>query len=265
MDINGSTVVVSGASSGIGRATADAIADAGAHPILLARTESDLEAAVAEIKSRGRTASMYPVDLSEAEEVNAVADSIRDDIGVPDAIVNNAGVGRWRAIDETDPEDAELMITVPYLAAFYLTRAFVEDMLARDRGHVVNVTSGAAYFPPPGATAYNVARGAMRTFSTSLRGDFQGTNLGVSLVAAAKVDTDYFVNNPGTEERIPKIAKLFRTLTPERVADSILDAIEAERKRAIVPVEMRVAVFFRRLFPGLLQYATNKTGWRRDR
>jgi short-subunit dehydrogenase len=264
MEITETTAVVSGASSGIGRATAEALAAYGSHPVLLARTESDLEDVADRIHSRGGEATVFPVDLSDADAVAAVADDIRAAVGVPDIIVNNAGVGEWRAIDETTPEQAELSMDVPYLAAFYLTRAFVEGMLDRDRGHVVNLTSAAAYVPPPGATAYNASRWAMRGFSRSLRGDFRGTNLGVTLLAAAKVDTPYFENNPGSEKRIPHIAKLFRTLSPEQVAGAVVEAIKDERKRLLLPAEFRAALFLNRLFPGLMQWLTNATGWKRE-
>ena len=264
MEIRDATAVVSGASSGIGRATAAAIAAYGGHPVLLARTESALDDAVEVIRDRGGEATAFPVDLSDPDAVTDVATDIRAEVGVPDIVVNNAGVGEWRAIDETTPEQARAAISVPYLAAFYLTRAFVDEMLARDRGHVVNLTSAAAYVPPPGATAYNASRWAMRGFSESLRGDFRNTNLGVTLLAAAKVDTPYFEHNPDSEERIPGIARLFRTLSPQQVASKIVEAIRDERKRVIVPPEFRAALVCHRLFPGLMQWLTNATGWRRS-
>ena len=264
MEIRDATAVVSGASSGIGRATAAAIAAYGGHPVLLARTESALDDAVEVIRDRGGEATAFPVDLSDPDAVTDVAEEIRAEVGVPDIVVNNAGVGEWRAIDETTPEQARAAISVPYLAAFYLTRAFVDEMLARDRGHVVNLTSAAAYVPPPGATAYNASRWAMRGFSESLRGDFRNTNLGVTLLAAAKVDTPYFEHNPDSEERIPGIARLFRTLSPQQVASKIVEAIRDERKRVIVPPEFRAALVCHRLFPGLMQWLTNATGWRRN-
>jgi short-subunit dehydrogenase len=264
MEVNDATAVVSGASSGIGRATAEAVAAYGGHPVLLARTESNLEAVVDVIHSRGGEATAFPVDLSDSDAVETVAEEIRADVGVPDIIVNNAGVGEWRAIDETTPAQAELSMDVPYFAAFYLTRAFVDEMLDRDRGHVVNLTSAAAYVPPPGATAYNASRWAMRGFSRSLRGDFRGTNLGVTLLAAAKVDTPYFENNPGSEERIPHIAKLFRTLSPQQVAEAVVEAVKDERKRVLLPTEFRAVLGVNRLFPGLMQWLTNATGWKRN-
>jgi short-subunit dehydrogenase len=264
MEIRDATAVVSGASSGIGRATAEAIAAYGGHPVLLARTESALDDAVEVIRDRGGEATAVPVDLSNPDAVAEAAADIRAEVGVPDIVVNNAGVGEWRAIDETTPEQARAAISVPYLAAFYLTRAFVDEMLARDRGHVVNLTSAAAYVPPPGATAYNASRWAMRGFSESLRGDFRNTNLGVTLLAAAKVDTPYFEHNPGSEARIPGIARLFRTLSPQQVASKIVEAIRAERERVIVPPEFRAALVCHRLFPGLMQWLTNATGWTRS-
>ena len=262
MEVNGTTAVVSGASSGIGRATAEALAAYGSHPVLLARTETDLRAVADVIRSRGGEATLFPVDLSNADAVAAVADDVRDEVGVPDIIVNDAGAGEWPATDETTsrhpPTDA------PYLAALYLTRAFVEEMLDRDRGHVVNLTSAAAYLPPPGAAAYNASRWAMRGFSRSLRGDLRGTNLGVTLFAAATADTPYSEDDPDGERRIPAVTRLFRTLSPEQVAGAVVEAIRDERERVLLPAEFRVALLVDRLLPGLLQWLTDVTGWTRE-
>lgn len=262
--LDGKTVVISGASSGIGRATAEAVSDAGGKAVLLARSKSDLESAVSAIRERGGEATAFPVDLSDSSAVGAVADSIIETVGVPDVVVNNAGVGKWRAVDETTVEEAERCIEVPYLAAFYLTKALIDDMLSQDSGRIVNVTSASAYIPQPGATAYNASRWAMRGFTKSLRADLRETGIGVTLVAPGKVDTPYFENNPGSKDRVPKLAESFRTLTPEEVATAIVGGVESGRRNVIVPLELRVALWVYRLFPRPIQWAANATGWSRN-
>ncbi|HKJ61828.1 MAG TPA: SDR family oxidoreductase, partial [Hyphomicrobiales bacterium] len=119
------SVLVTGGSSGMGRATAEHYARLGAHVIMLARSTDKLEQVAHGIVQNGGQASYYAVDLSDAEAVAATAERIESDLGTPDIIINNAGAGRWLPLVETPPEDARQMIELPYLAAFYVTRMFL--------------------------------------------------------------------------------------------------------------------------------------------
>lgn len=265
MRLRDSLVLVTGASSGVGEATARAMADRGAHALLLARSAERLDAVVADIEASGGRADAYPVDLADPDAVDAVAADVRRDVGVPDVVVNNAGSGRFLAIEETSAEDVEAMTAVPYFAAFNLTRAFAPDFLDRRSGHVVNVTSAAAYAPWPGSSAYAVARWAMRGFTRALHADFAEANVGVSLVAATTVDSPYFERNPGSRERLPAIARLFPTIAPADVADAIVDAVEHERRTVLVPWQFKWVVRLHRLFPRLVERVVVETGWRRSK
>src|SRR6185295_2633762 len=118
-------ILVTGASSGIGAATARAVARKGATAVLLARTQAKLEAVTAEITAEGGRARAYAVDCADRKAVAAVAPRIEADIGIPDAIVNNAGAGRHLFFEETDPRELEEMMAVPFFAAAYVTRAFL--------------------------------------------------------------------------------------------------------------------------------------------
>ena len=129
MKLDGAVAVVTGASSGIGEATARMFAARDAEVILLARNKSRLDAITAEIKSGGKKASSYILDLSDPKATSAVARSIVQDHGTPDILVNNAGAGHWLSITDTSVEEAAQMIAVPYLAAFNLTREFLEAMM----------------------------------------------------------------------------------------------------------------------------------------
>ena len=145
MLIRGCAAVVTGASSGIGAATAVALACRGARAVvLLARTASALEEVAAEVRACGATSLPRAVDLADAAAVAEVAAAIQHEIGAPDLIVNGAGAGRFLFVEETSAADAAAMMAVPYLAAFHVTRAFLPAMLARQSGHIVNVTSPAA-------------------------------------------------------------------------------------------------------------------------
>lgn len=264
MHINNRVVLITGASSGIGAATARAMARRGGCVLLLARNRSGLEQVASEIRAFGGTARTYPVDLSDANAVEQVASTIAGDTGSPDIVVNNAGAGRWLFLEETSPADAVQMMAVPYFAAFYVTRAVLPSMLRRGRGHIVNITSVAAYFAWPGATAYTAARWAMRGFTEALRADLRGTGVSVTLVAAGEVSSPYFEHNPGARERLPKIARFYPTLSPEQVADAIVRSVERNKREVIIPWMHRLTVLQHKLFPWLVEWLLVSSGWKRE-
>ena len=263
MKLTDRVVLVTGASTGIGAATARAVAARGGRPVLVARSADKLDALAAEIARSGGRALALAADVGDLDAVSAMAERVRAEVGVPDVIVNNAGAGRFLFIDETDPRELAAMTAVPYHAAFYVTRAFIEEMIARRSGRIVNLTTPGAYFPWPGSAAYASARWAVRGFTEALRQDLHGTGVGVTLVVPGKVTSEYFAHNPGAEERIPKIARIMRTLTPEQTADAIVAGIEHQRAEVFVPVELRLLELQARLFPGITRWLVQRTGARR--
>jgi short-subunit dehydrogenase len=261
--IEGKLALVTGASSGIGAEIARALAGRGGRLVLVARGREGLERTAAEIVRAGGGARVMPADLADAAEVERLAAEVLAGTGPPDILVNNAGAGRWRAVDETGPGEARDAIALPYLAAYELTRALVPAMIARGSGHVLNMTSTAGYITIPGSTAYSVARWAMRAFSYQLEEDLRGTGVGVSLLAPSEVDSPYFDHNPGSRERIPKIARLIGTMTEPDVAVAAIRAIEDEKRELLVPWRARLLV---RVTPTpLMRLLVSRTGWKRGR
>jgi short-subunit dehydrogenase len=263
MDINGKLIVVTGASSGIGAEVSRLLAARGAHVLLLARTRDKLVTVAGKIQVGGGQASVYPVDLSNLEATADVASQISQTHGTPDVIINNAGAGRWLFTEDTAPQEAVEMMAVPYFAAFAMTRAFLPDMLKRDSGFIVNITSPAAFIAWPGATSYVVARAAMRSFSDALRADLGGTGIRVGLVVPGLVNSPYFEHNPGALGKVPRISRLFRTLTPQQAAQAILRCIQHDRRQVIVPLEMYLVAVLHRWFPRPVEWLVNITGARR--
>jgi len=160
--VTGTLALVTGASSGIGAATARELAREGARVLLLAPTREALDRVAREITDAEGSAKVQSVDLADAPAVQQAASAIQAESGTPDILVNGAGAGRPLFTEETSPAEAAQMIAVPYLGAFNLTRAFLPDMIRRRRGHIVNVSSVAAFFAVPGMTGYTAARWAMR-------------------------------------------------------------------------------------------------------
>lgn len=248
MLIENRTILISGASSGIGAAIAKAMARQGGHVLLLARKQDALEKVAAEIKADGGTASVYSVDLSDPKRVEETAMRIKQDVGTPDILINNAGAGRWLSLEKTSPTEVVEMMALPYFAAFYLTQQFLPLMRRRNSGYIVNITSVAAYFALPETTGYTVARWAMRGFTETLRTDLQGTNIRVLQFASSTVKTPYFENNQ-SQGRIPSSSPLIPILTPEHVAEAIAQGVKKDRLEIILPWGMEFFVAMHRFFP----------------
>lgn len=155
------------------------------------------------------------------------------------------------------------MMALPYFAAFWATSTLLPGMLKAGRGHIVNLISPAGWSAIPGAAGYSAARAAMRSFDQSLAVDLRGTGIGVTLCCPGKVSTPYFANNPGAEERIPRIAALARTVTPEEVGEAIVAAIRSNRRMLVMPFMMRVFWALFRSLPWAVEALVWGTGWKR--
>lgn len=263
MELKNKIMLITGASSGIGAATAKAAARAGMRVALVARNQANLEKVAAEIRQNGGQAFVCAVDVTDPQAVQKMAEKITAELGTPDVLFNNAGAGRWLFIDETSNDEAAQMIAAPYLSAFYVTRAFLPAMLERNNGTIVNMSSIAAFMAWPGATAYAAARWAMRGFNEGLHADLHGTKVRTMLTAFAKVKSDYWTNNPGSEENIPGAQILIPPLTPGQVADTILFGLRWNLRIAAAPFMLWVVLVFNHLFPQITRWVTYNTGARR--
>ena len=242
--VAGKLVLVTGASSGIGRATAELFAQRGARLLLLARTREKLAEVADAITERGGVAATYAVDLARPSDVEAVAATILAEHGAPDAIVNNAGAGVWKPFVETSPDEAQAMMALPYLAAFSVTRAFLPAMLKRGNGQVAFVTSPASFLAWPNASAYIAARFALRGLAEALRADLRATDIGVTLVTLGLVASSYWEHNPGSRDYMPRYASLLRELTVEQAAEPIVSAVSARKRHAVRPWIFRLLFAF---------------------
>ena len=263
MQLSGKTILITGASQGLGAAVARVMAARGAKVVLLARGEEKLAGVAAEIRAAGGTAAFHPVDLSDLPAVEQLTDAIKADGVIPDVIVNNAGIGRWLFIEETPLEEMAADMAVPYFAAFAVTKGFIAEMAARGSGNVCNINGPGAWFPWPGSIAYASARWALRGFSSALRVDLRGTGVSVTDVVMGKISSTYWDNNAGTESRIPPVSKIVPTLSPERAAEVVTRAVEGERRLATAPAVYSVFHHVGRFFPGLVHRSITVGGAKR--
>jgi short-subunit dehydrogenase len=244
-------VVITGASSGIGEATAKRYGAAGAHVLLLARNAERLYGVAHAIREAGGTATAFPIDLVGSEAVKELAARIEGEIGTPDLLINNAGAGRWLPLLETTPEDARAAIDVPYLAAFNLTRAFAPAMIARRSGGLVFITSPASYLAWPNASAYIAARRALAGFAEALQSELKPTGLFVTLVVLGNVTgTAYWEHNPGSRKNLLRPHPgLIPDLTADQAANVIFEGAEERKRFVVAPWQYRVLFLLNTLFP----------------
>jgi uncharacterized protein len=249
MRLADTTVLVTGGSSGIGAATAHAMARRGAQLILVARDPDRLRTVAEELRARGTVAHVYPTDLADPQAVQGLAERILIQHGPPDVLVNNAGAGRWLTVEETSAEELRRITDLPYMAAFNLTRGLLPAMRRRGTGHIVNVTSVASRLVWPGAAAYTAARWAMLAFSESLSAELSGTGLGVTVAVFGTVASPYWDHNPGSEARLPLADRSIPRLTPDAAAEALVQGVEAGAHEVIRPRRFRLLFLLKALAP----------------
>ncbi len=189
----GQIAVVTGASSGIGRAVAETLGGAGAHVVLAGRTGDAMKQSVAEIESRGGTAVAHVIDVRDTGRLRALVDDAASETGRLDIMVNNAGVSFPEPIVDADPEHWRTMLETNVLALLVGCQAAVRAMRARSSaGHIVNISSVAALQPAPGV--YGATKHAVNAISESLRRELLGDPIKVITVMPGAIATSFARN-----------------------------------------------------------------------
>lgn len=252
-------ILITGGSSGIGKATAAQLHKKGARIILQARGIDKLKSAATEISKNGDRITYYSTDLTNQEAVENSAKEIVEKEGLPDVIINSAGAGEWLSFKEANTAHFEETMNSPYLITALTCKVFYDKMQKRGTGHFIIVNSAGCYFSFPGATGYLPARWAMLGFAKSLQADLLSSNFNVSMVALGKVASPYFQNNPVSEERIPRISNiLIPTMTEKQAGSVILKSVLTKRSTAIRPRLLLFFVFLNRLFPRFFSFLMRK-------
>ena len=256
-------ILITGGSSGIGKAAAFELHKQGAKIILQARDIGKLKSVAKEIDASGDRVSYYSTDLSDQDSVESTAQRIIENEGIPDVIINSAGSGEWLSLKEADLSHYRATMDSPYLATALTCKVFYDRMQERGSGHFLIVNSAAAYFSFPGATGYTPARWALLGFSKSLQADLFYTNFKVSMIVLGKVDSPYFKNNPISQDRIPKISNWFTPTMSQKAAGRVIaKTVRSKKAMVIRPLVMSFFVFLNRLFPGILRWLMRITGYK---
>jgi clavulanate-9-aldehyde reducatase len=190
IDLTGRVIAITGASSGIGEATALACAEAGASVALAARRADRIEALAAKIEQAGGRALALPTDVGEEEQARAFVERAHAELGRLDALVNNAGVMLLGPIDGAPTEEWRRMIHVNLFGVLYCTHAALPLMRAQGSGDVVNVSSVAGRVARAGSGVYNLTKWGVNAFSEALRQECVGAGIRVTIVEPGAVATE---------------------------------------------------------------------------
>jgi len=216
--LTGRVAVVTGASRGIGLATARALGAAGARLTLIARDVESLSARAAEVGARA-----IPGDVGNAADIERIMSAFREGASAPDILVNNAGVFRPALVDATTPEALSAALEVNLVAPFRLMRAVLPAMRARGRGDIVNIGSIADHVIFPENAAYGASKHGLRALHDVMRTELRGTGVRLTLVSPGPVDTSLWDEiDPDTREGFTPRSRM---LSPEAVAAAVLYAV----------------------------------------
>lgn len=254
-------VVITGASAGVGRATAHEFARHGAKIGLLARGRDPLERAKRECEELGGKALVIPTDVSDAAAVEVAAERVERELGEIDVWVNDAMVSVFSPVKQMTAEEYKRVTEVTYLGFVYGTLAALKRMLPRDRGTIVQVGSALAYRSIPLQSAYCGAKHAMVGFTDSLRCELHhdGSNVRVTVVHMPALNTPQFrwvrSRLPRKPQPVPPIYQ------PEVAARAIYAAAHSNRREVFVGAPTVLAIEGQKFVPGLLDIYLGKTGY----
>jgi NAD(P)-dependent dehydrogenase (short-subunit alcohol dehydrogenase family) len=259
--VKGRVAAITGAGSGIGRATAELLARNGCHVAISDVNEQGLEQTAEKCRVHGARVHTARVDVANREAVHAWADEVARELGAVHLVINNAGVALGATIEDTRYEDFEWLMNINFWGVVHGTKAFLPYLKAAGEGHIVNVSSVFGLIAVPTQAAYNAAKFAVKGFTEALRQELEveGLPIGVTCVHPGGIKT----NIARSARSIPRkgwvgpdssadFEKLFST-TPERAASDILSAILKNRRRLLIGSDAVLIDLLQRLLPTLYQ------------
>lgn len=228
--LDGMVALVTGASSGIGAATALTLAAAGVKVGIAARRAGRLEDLKAEIASKGGEATVIDMDVADAMSVNAGVRKLIDAYGSLDILFNNAGIMPVSHVDELRTEEWHRMIDVNIKGVLNTTAAVLPQMVKQHRGHIINTSSIAGRKVMQGLTVYSASKFAVTAFSEGLRMEVgKKHNIRVTCIQPGAVATELFeqTSDAGHKQRLEDFARQLTVLQPSDIADAVLFAVQA--------------------------------------
>jgi NADP-dependent 3-hydroxy acid dehydrogenase YdfG len=253
--IKGQVALVTGASAGIGEATARALGQAGARLVLAARRLDRLEALADELGRQGVEALAVAVDVSQPADIERMVAAAVERFGRVDVLVNNAGFGRLDWLEKLDPAaDIDAQLAVNVLGVIRTTRQVLPLMIAQRSGHIINMGSLAGWVATPTYSVYAASKFAVRGFSEALRREVAPWGIHVSVVCPGGVATE-FAAHAGIRRRTGATTPAWMRLAPETVARGVVGLVRRPRAMLVLPRLAWLGVWTNLLAPGLVDWA----------
>ncbi|TCD12918.1 3-ketoacyl-ACP reductase [Pedobacter frigidisoli] len=223
-NISGKNALITGAGKGIGKAIAIALAKEGVNVGLVARTQSDLEKLAEELKQFNVKISVTTVDVSDIESVNKAVATVQAELGFIDILINNAGIGKFAKFLEMEPASWEEIIKINLLGPYYVTRAVVPQMIEKQTGDIINISSSSALSPAAVTSAYSASKAGLIALSTSLMQEMRKHNIRVTSLTPSTTATDMAIELKLTDGNPDKV------MQPEDLADLIVSQLKLSRR-----------------------------------
>jgi len=249
VDFKNKVVLITGASSGIGKQTAIEFAKLGSSIILVARRKNKLEQVENELKQFNVNTLVCACDVSKKDQVEELSKIVLQKFDSIDILVNNAGFAIYGSVSDLSIDEIESQMETNYFGMIYCVKNFLPLMLKKKSGHIVNVASVGASFSVPGVSSYCATKFAMLGFSEGLKHELYGTGVGLTVVSPIMVRTPLFEHPSFTN------FSKFSTgvsLSSETVAKTIIKASNSSRLEIVVPSVARAAIWFKQTFPFLI-------------
>jgi len=225
--------VITGGSSGIGLALAEELSRRNAKVVILSDRADSISSALSKLGGSARSAHGYVCDIGIADQVTETCGRIVAAHGVPDILINNAGFAIYRTFEQEEPEEVERLMNVNFCGAIRVTKAFLDGMVERRSGHIVNMASIAGVLPLTPCAVYGAAKHGMVGWSRCLMPELARFGIDISVICPGRVETNFF--NHETFQRRPHRKETEKTVTLEAVVDATLDAILRRQRMRFVP------------------------------
>ena len=251
MDYRDKVVIVTGASSGIGREAAKEFARRGAIVVAVARREKLLQDLIGECRVRSPSSTYLAGDLAERSFAERIVEDTVSRFQRLDILINNAAVSKHKQIYHTTAEEADFVMRVNFMSCVWTTFAAIPHMLRQGGGTIVNISSFAAKVTPPREPLYAASKAAMNSFTEGLWIDLVGSNIHAAVINPGAIDTEIW------DKEDEPIASPGKKYPPSVVVDAIFEAIEKRRFEMMAPkrdLQLMAARFLRLMFPKLLRF-----------
>jgi short-subunit dehydrogenase len=251
MKWNGSVVLITGASRGIGREIALAAARRGARVGLMARSRDEL---IEVLAACGGDGAVAVGDIGERAQVESALAALQAELGPADILVNNAGIGAYGPVADTDVKVFEDLMRVNYFGTIYATKAVLPGMIERGRGHIAMLASIAGRIGAPLEAGYSASKFAMIGFGEALAMELKPKGIGLSMIDPGPVTSSFF-----DARGVPYSRKSPKPVTPEAVATLVMRAVEGNKLEKFIPSWLGAALAFKTLVPPAFRIGTQRT------